>query len=219
MENNILLIAIPKSASTSLMYTIANNFNLNCGQYFPNKNEITDYDTVLSKYHSDIGDFTPELVAKITKDNYVSKQHIFPSYTNIELFKNKKKIVLLRDPYDICLAYQRGVESGYHRVRFNFKIGMSSNDWMIECEKSGLIEDLKKFSEKWMNKIDNNTLLINFENFKNFPEKTLKEIASFYNLTLPKNKAFVTVNARKTGIKKMNWKQHYRLILNKIKSL
>ena len=53
-----------------------------------------------------------------------------------------------------------------------------------------------------MNEIDNNTLLVDFGNLKNFPKKTLKEIASFYNLTLPNNKAFVTVNSRKTVIKR-----------------
>ena len=90
MENNILLIEIPKSASTSLMYSIANNFNLDCGQYFPNKNKILYYGTILSKYLSDIGDFIPKLIAKISMNNYVSKEFIRSKYNS----RNRSKIYL-----------------------------------------------------------------------------------------------------------------------------
>lgn len=116
----MLIVAIPKSASTYLMKTFGKVKKIPAKQEFglTENYEIPESFTCLAKNHSDIVQINSKLVNRWDNVNCVYKQHTPPTENNLSHLKNVKKIVLLRTPEQVLLAYRRAVESGVHkRVR------------------------------------------------------------------------------------------------------
>ncbi len=80
----MLIIAIPKSASTSLMVTLGELHKISSTQDFSIKsNELPKGSNIIHTVHSDIREITQENVNKFNQRNMFYKQHIFPSDNNL----------------------------------------------------------------------------------------------------------------------------------------
>ena len=88
----MLVIAIPKSASSSLLKTLSETHNLKGIQDFSFRtNQIPKGCNLLYTVHSDIRELNSEIVTNLCQDNIFYKQHIYPSANNLRLLKDKKK--------------------------------------------------------------------------------------------------------------------------------
>ncbi|MFW6008818.1 MAG: hypothetical protein ACOCP8_06095, partial [archaeon] len=97
----MILIAIPKSASTTLIKTLNNlHPEINCKQIMMTKNKKIQEINYLDKFHSDMRELTSKDIKLFTNKKTIYKQHIFPSKNNLKLLNNHKKIILLRHPID-----------------------------------------------------------------------------------------------------------------------
>jgi len=180
----MLIIAIPKSASTSLMKTLSDNYNLPGNQeYFASANAPQDEFVTLRKYHSDMKEITVEHVDKWTCPNIFFKQHVLPTNNNQDLLKNHKKVILLRDPIDIVLSYRRTQLTGLSNERIEFRGCKTEEEWIRQAGNNGLLEDLRQFYTKWLEHVGEK-LIVHYTDFINNPDKEMNRIAGYWDLPL-----------------------------------
>jgi hypothetical protein len=211
----MLIIAIPKSASTSVMSTLGKLHNLEYKQDTTtsknfNKPKGTSY---LHKLHGDLREINHELVKKWTSSKTIHKQHVFPSKNNLFLLKEYKKIVLLRDPIDIILAYQRGVEKGIQPLPEGFKYRISQTEWIRRAKITGLYNDLELFYSSWIANVDSNTLIIQYNDVINKTNFTFRKIEYFFDLIETEKE--IKLDRKRYSSEKTSMKLRVRLSLKK----
>ena len=146
----MLIISIPKSASTSLLTTLARLHKTDGIQlFFKNYIIPVDYQQ-LGKYHSDLREYGSTDAAIFFDTIKIYKQHIPPTDNNLGLLKNKKKVILLREPKDIVMAYYRADKKLLHEKRKEFENAHTAEEWMQRAKEIGLLQELKKFYENWI---------------------------------------------------------------------
>jgi hypothetical protein len=114
----MLMIALPKSASSTLLKTFAAYHEKDGRQDFwgfsfpfPSEYEFLPF------YHSDFREYHAYLLKAWAVDAEFFKQHIPPTANNLFALKPYKKVVLLRDPVQTALAFRRNA-SKQNRVAF-----------------------------------------------------------------------------------------------------
>ncbi len=103
----LLIIAIPKSASTSLLKTLGDLYN------FPkHQRSIIGYKESIGGFkfiwqlHSDMKEInSKELIDELTVKDRFCKQHFLPIDSNLKLLLDKKIVIVLRNPVDVIKAY------------------------------------------------------------------------------------------------------------------
>jgi len=183
----MLIVAIPKSASTSLVHTLGEIHSMPSKQEFL---ELKDYKIpneyeVLASYHSDVREINQLILDEWNRSDIFYKQHIPPTPNNLKLLKNIKKVVLLRKPEDIILAYRRADTKGLHEKRKEFIGCVSENDWIEKAREIGLYTELENFYSGWISKSANN-LIIYFDKLVDEEQATLEKISNFFSLRINK---------------------------------
>ncbi len=183
----MLIIAIPKSASTSLMSTLGHLHNLPyCQNRFKTRKPPENL-TLLPKYHTDIRELHKDDVATINGSNRIFKQHISPTERNLSLLKQTKKVILLRPPHEIIEAYFRAEKRHLQKQLPEFAHCKTLGDWQKEARKIGLIDELKWFHNRWEKHAANNktkNLLVPFETLVTNQDKTINRIENFFHFPL-----------------------------------
>jgi len=104
----MLIVAMPKTASTSLMLTMGKMFGVparqDWGKDYPNT-EIKSY-THLAHLHSDIRDWPPRVVTQWGTRKFIRKQHLLPTPTHLAAI-DPLVVFLWRKPDEIIEAYLR----------------------------------------------------------------------------------------------------------------
>lgn len=177
----MLIISIPKSASTSILKTISNLHQIEGRQLFFKDYKIPEEYAQLGKYHSDIRDFSLEDINTFLKNSKLFKQHIPPTINNLELLKNKKKVILLRDPKEIVMAYFRAEKKRLHERRQEFENVNNSDEWMRTAENIGLLDELNSFYKTWL-EINDEKLIIQYNDLIKEPKHTINSIESYFGL-------------------------------------
>ena len=159
----MLLIAMPKSASTSLAATIAKIGNLNCKLGISRIDIDIDCDKFkyLQKCHDNMIERSSLFIKQVVEGRKtIFKEHLLPTKRHLEILKKFKSniVILLRNPLDSYDSYKR------------LKVK--------NCEK--LEKELKDFHNKYMWFASNkkNIIIIYYEdlilNYKNVMSKILK---------------------------------------------
>jgi hypothetical protein len=177
----MLIISIPKSASTSILKTLTNLHHIEGMQLFFKDYKIPDQYAQLGKYHSDIREFGLDDINTFFQNNKIYKQHIPPTINNLELLRNKKKILLLRDPKEIVMAYYRAEKKKLHERRKEFQNANNPIEWMQTAENIGLWDELSKFYKTWM-EINDEKLIIQYEDLIKDPKQTINSIELYFGL-------------------------------------
>lgn len=180
----MLLIAIPKSASTSLMTTLGRIHNIQARQNFFPQMPKPDGVNILWDFHSDIRELNIDITTTFKDTKIIYKQHIYPSDNNVSLLKDIKKVILLREPKEIIEAYYRGFVSGVHDKHpvFNDK----NDDWMLKAKQTGLYDDLQNFHDKWYN-FEGDKLIIQYKQLIENPNDAINAIEKYWSLPLTKS--------------------------------
>ena len=113
----MLIIAQPKSASTSLLKSLATigNVKYKNGESRPKGFEYCEGFEELQKYHTTTHRRTKEYLQKwATRRDCILKEHILPTREHINALKNRKVIILLRNPDHSIDNYARMVEKFDH---------------------------------------------------------------------------------------------------------
>lgn len=112
----MLIIAQPKSASTSLLEGLRKATHRPCRQVYAPLRKYETPEQFDALPHSDIKK-TPKKIASFCESNAIYKQHFPPVQGNLDqIFENRRKVVLtVRDPLDSFFAYERAPNSP-HRL-------------------------------------------------------------------------------------------------------
>lgn len=183
----MLIIAIPKSASTSLLDTLGKQHKLKNNQLFFKDFPIPSEYKILGKYHSDIREFDASTIQLFYDPKIIYKQHIPPTENNLKFLENRKKVILLRDPKEIIEGYWRAEKKKIHEPRKEFSGVNSKDEWHNRAAEIGLIDEINNFYTSWSNRRDDFTLQITYEELIKNPIRVINEIESFFLLPLSKN--------------------------------
>jgi len=202
----MLIIAIPKSASTSLMHTLGSLHNLPfCQKRFGNR-QFPDNLILLPKYHSDIRELTGEDVSDMDTVDMAFKQHIPPTNQNIDLLKYTRKVILLRPPVEIIEAYFRAEKRHLQKQRTGFEHCKTISDWQTEAVRTGLLEELEWFYETWMEYALNNkevNLIVTFKDLVENQSETINRIEEFFQLP---------ISTQKVKLSKKRYSRHNKIL-------
>lgn len=178
----MLLIAIPKSASTALMETVARTHGLTCDMHYRWAGAKSEEFPKFGLQHDwDLELDTAAAEHAVTNDA-LFKLHILPTHNNLTLLKGRKKAVLLRQPEGIVGAYQRGHETGvYPQKTDSFSGCVTQADWLQRAKELGVYDDLKRFREKWL-EVDDEKLIIHFEDLTASPQREISRFEDYFGL-------------------------------------
>jgi 2-polyprenyl-3-methyl-5-hydroxy-6-metoxy-1,4-benzoquinol methylase len=161
----MLLIAQPKSASTSLAMTIAKIGKKHCNLGIPGdkiKEKCPGFYNI-QKYHINMVERSPLFLKQVIKGpKTIFKEHILPTEEHLKSISkhNDPIVVLLRNPNDSNNSYER----------INIK---------------DVYPDLKDFYDKWLSFSigKSNILVIFYEDLILNYEKTIKKILNHYRIS------------------------------------
>lgn len=178
----MLIIAIPKSASTALIKTIGKLHGLATEQTFFGDSPIPRSYRILWYFHSDMRELSVQQAKSFSDKRCFFKQHVPPTKNNISLLSNAQKVILLRSPEDVIAAYWRGTKTGVHDRLEGFEGLQTLGQWMSKAIDTGLLSDLEHFYTTWKNQESETTLIIMYEELMNDPTWVVRRIESFFNL-------------------------------------
>jgi hypothetical protein len=207
----MIIIPIPKSASSSLFYTLSrflsyygilesgvldfrskrylhivddSKNNYQKGFYW---DRITSNDyKFIHKWHPDCVEINKNDIIEISRKNRLYKNHILPTRNNLILLNDVKKVILLRDYHDVIFAYRRAFIRGIPRINFfnvydNFRKDMTESEWLEESERLGIVDDLKLFYNNWSD-YDGECLKITYNSVINNTTDTINKILKYYEI-------------------------------------
>lgn len=182
----MLIVAIPKSASSSLLKTLGSLHNIEGIQDFSfSSNNIPKNCNIVYSIHSDIRELKKSEVDRFCDSNTFFKQHIFPSKNNLDLLHNKKKVILLRDPDDIIKSYLRGAKYNFNSLPNDFNLKMSNKQFVKKAKKVGLYADVRFFYDQWYSKADRETtLIIDYKEYIRNTKVVINKIENFFDLEI-----------------------------------
>ncbi len=209
----MLIISIPKSASTSLLDTFGKLHLLPSRQASLKNGSKSEEFPILSSYHPDTRQLLKAHIDTFAKADVLYKQHILPTTHNIALLKNIKKVVLLRNPYDVLLAYHRGIS--YHKVikkdMYHEAIQeeiLSAGEWIEASQKNGFMKELRNFYEEWLQEEGEQTLVLHYKELIDDPQKAINQMEDFFGMP---------VTTKKIKLSKKRYSHHSgvkRIVLN-----
>lgn len=199
----MLIISIPKSASTSLLDTFGKLHALPSRQLdFKNRSSDADF-PLLGNLHNDTCKLRNEDFSVFKDQHMLYKQHILPTEEHVKVLKNIKKVVLLRNPYDILLSYRRATVKGIHPEKNGMHSSLSEGEWIEKAESNGFFDEIKNFHQGWMQQQDENTLILRYKELVNNPHQSINKIEAFFDLPITK---------RKIVLSKKRYSHHSKLI-------
>lgn len=170
----MLLIAQPKSASTSLLYTLKRITKLDIKEGIPKKPKEKNCPGFpeIQKHHSNMIQRNELFLKQVTKGRKkIFREHLLPIDDHLKILKklNINIVILLRKPEDSVDSY----------IRFNKK-----------TNKKQIKQDLDNFYNKYIDfslKNDKIVLMIFYKDLILNYKGTMKKILKHYNLKIPKN--------------------------------
>jgi hypothetical protein len=178
----MLIVAIPKSASTALMATMGHLHGVPGTQlFFPDRPPPEGFE-VLVRYHSDIREIDVDLATKFADRGQVYKQHLPPTPNNVACLGDCKKVILLREPDAIIAAYRRARRRFLSVSMPGFHLLESEEAWLRRSRANGLYGDLSRFVETWSGPSVTNKLVVWYDDLMADPEGKIHAIEAFWGL-------------------------------------
>ncbi len=179
----MLIVATPKSASSSLLSTLASNSSMLCQQiFFPNLPQPDDY-KILSSYHSDIRCYPDAVIQIFASPGAIYKQHIPPTPSHLEAIGGFPVVVLQRSTREIVEAYFRAEVAGIHPPRPDLAGVKSIDSWNRRADDIGLTNEIESFNHGWK-QFEGNKIVIHKDDLVQDPLNTINRIQKFWGLSL-----------------------------------
>jgi hypothetical protein len=178
----MLIIAIPKSSSTSLMKTLAKLHRKDYEQNMFPHYEKPEACRWLHHFHEDIRKMPCNSLLEYVKSQNIYKQHIFPNDEHMQCLKTVKKIVLLREVKEIVLAYRRLLLLHPEGTIKGFPGLLSEEEWISHSKEIGLYQDLDTFYNKWLQADKKYTWIVHFKDLIHNTKAEINKIEKFLDL-------------------------------------
>lgn len=199
----MLLIAIPKSASTSLLETLGQIHGCHAEQVnFFELPVHPDY-KALARFHWDQHELTPEIVDQLVDPHAFNKNHIVPTRHNQTLLAEHRKVILLREPTEIIRAYRRAVralDTDMRKVAQIFAGCDTQSDWLARAESIGLLQSLQRFYDNWQQHAGNK-LIVRFDDLITEPKAVVNRIEDYFGLNQSDQVNLVRTRYTRTPLK------------------
>lgn len=186
----MLLIAMPKSASTSLAATIAQIGNLKCSLGVPAmKIDIPceGYNEV-QHYHNNMCERSALFLAQtVNGRKTIFKEHILPTDRHLKILKKLGRVViLLRNPDEVADCYRRLDGAHFKRTGKH-----------IDVDK--IYKEMCEFHDRWQSwkSRNKNAILVYYEDLVKNYSSTMKKIMKHYKL---KGKIIPLKKLKYTGV-------------------
>ena len=183
----MIIISIPKSASSSLLETISVLHGLPSSQIDLKHLPVPGEFESLSHIHQDIVNLDEDTHSLFSRNDRLYKQHIPPTAHNLELFRSQKKVILIRRSVkDIILAYRRAVQKKIHNHFQDFLDCENESDWLNRADEIGLDQELRNFKTRWIEEGANygNCHVVYYSDLLKNPNKAINSIERFWGFTI-----------------------------------
>ena len=181
----MLIIALPKTASTSLINTLKKlKYNAKTKTGLVHTHNIPNEFTNFSSMHSDMVEIDKILIDTFTNSqNFFYKQHIPPTKNNISLLKNKKVVLLLlskeKNVDDIVLSYWRHMKK-HNDIGEKKIIGdLNEQEWLIKTKKTNLYNEIYNFNKFWLDNSKNKLVIYKKDLIKD-PTTNINMILNYF---------------------------------------
>lgn len=191
----LMILAQPKTASTSLMHAVGSLTDLSFAQFFQLKlsdnsgvNSVVRFRDVfpalgypaLSFFHSDIASFSGFRNFDRVMAADVCKQHLPPTKANIDHLQNVPKVVLVRKPHETIESYRRVTGLG-----LNIQLLLKNEEFCQHLE-----QELEQWQRGWLKvaEEDSRSLVLTKDDLVERPVEAMANILSlmgFKDLEIP----------------------------------
>jgi hypothetical protein len=152
----MLIVAMPKSASTSLVATLSDAHGLPIASAQVRLSRLAPLPVSpgfqqLSRFHRrEVVELDAGAVRDVSAPDALCKFHVAPTRNNLAKLARVPKLVLLREPEEVVCAYRRGDLSGAFPLKnAAFALCWTERDWMERAEETGLLAELRAFAAGW----------------------------------------------------------------------
>lgn len=200
----MLIVAIPKSASSSLVTS------LRVATGYPRTNAevrknfltagppATDY-SQLKRFHSDVAELSDDAVEALVRPQQIAKLHIVPTDNNLERLREIPKIVLLRPAEEVVAAYWRGMETATWTTSVKEIARCDSlEQWMQTARDIGLTAELETFNRRWKDS-PGNSLVVSYRQLTTDSEATIASVLEYFDLDAGNVPELARVNYSRDG--------------------
>ena len=191
----MLIVGIPKSASTSLMMTLGELHHLPARQVFFPHRPLPQGVRALWRHHSDVREIDADIAGQFADPKRIFKQHLPPTPNNLVLLRDQPKVILLRRPDEIIRAYRRARRRFLSLAMPGFPFWGSEQDWLDRAKENGLYADLEDFVAGWSRRAGDNLLIVWHDELIHEPERVVNEIERFWGL--PQTEPPITLSQRR----------------------
>jgi hypothetical protein len=152
----MLILAIPKSASTALVVTLAEAHGIPIesqrirDEVLAGAPRAPGYWQMGQFHRRDVIEIDERIARHVAARERLAKFHFPPTPRNQAALRDVKKVVLLRDVHEIVSAYRRGDETGAWRTKsYEFAFCFSERGWQRRARATGLLSELLAFADGW----------------------------------------------------------------------
>jgi len=198
----MLIIAQPKSASTSLLKTIAKLTKTKSVNGLGKSNRQWEYCegfSEIQKYHdTTIKRSYDFLNSWISTKRKIYKDHILPTKDHIKKIKkiDKNIVILLRNPDNTLDNYKRLLYSYNSGELSKAEINELRPDRLATCDIRQFKSDIALFKAGWEDAKIGKALYIDFDELVMCPYRICKQIVEHFGFSMPKIKNFALEKAK-----------------------
>ncbi|HEU4428627.1 MAG TPA: hypothetical protein VFT98_07725, partial [Myxococcota bacterium] len=152
----MLIIAIPKSASTALAVTLSEAHGIPIAsqrirdEWLIGAPRAPGYWQLGQFHRRDVVEIDERIARIVAARDVLAKFHFPPTPRNQAVLRDVKKVVLLRAAEEIVSAYRRGEETGAWRTKsFEFAFCFTERGWQRRAGATGLLGELRSFADGW----------------------------------------------------------------------
>jgi len=182
----MLIIAIPKSAGTSLSMTLAKLHNLEFDEGLTHYNQIKN-GNIIELRHGSMGNVKKGDIKKFKNEKIIYHEHLFPTKDNIKNLKNQKKVILLREPEEILHSWWRAEQSGIHSKHPMLKNCKTEKGYVEKAKKLGALKIFKDFKQGWEKAKTKDDLIIYYKDLMKNPQQIINDVEKHFDLLQSEN--------------------------------
>ncbi len=222
----MLIVAIPKSASTALIATLSEAHGL------PVETRRIRDDVLLRRpiapgywhiaqfHRRDFVELDERVARTMAARDLFVKLHFPPTPRNQAVLRDVPKLILLRDAEEIVSAYRRGEETGSWPAKsYEFAYCFSEASWQRRARETGLLAELQRFAEGWRAHAGDKLVLESAELLAQ-PAQALARVEDYFGLTRSgvgalREERFSRAHARRS-LPRMLWRRRMLVVRHAI---
>ena len=224
----MLILAIPKSASTALVATLCEAHGL------PVETRRIRDDVLLRRpiapgywhaaqfHRRDFVELDERVAGVMAARDLLVKFHFPPTPRNQAVLHDVPKLILLRDAEEIVSAYRRGEETGSWPTKsYEFAYCFSEQGWQRRARETGLLAELRRFAEDWRAHAGDKLVLESAELLAQ-PARALARVEDYFGLPRSGAAALRPERLSRTGerrsVPRMLWRRRMLVVRHAIAS-